>query len=85
MGLSRQRVNPLPTHEEAPRLQFPEVSGQGAGRHTGGRLELHSALSLLLESANDLNPPRLRESRGQIEECLDRGGVALERPSQSLD
>ena len=55
------------------------------GRHAGDRLELPSALRLLLESANNLNPPRLRESSGQIEECLDRGGLPLERPPQGLD
>ena len=53
-----------------PRLEFQQMTEQRPSRDARGGLELAQRPRLLLQRAEDLDPPRMGERGGPFEECL---------------
>src|SRR6266540_6208394 len=85
VGPSRNRVSPPLKCDKAPRLQLLQVAQQGANRNASRRLQLPQGSRLVLERAEDLDPPRVRERSGQLVKHLDGRRLWPQGLSQGRD
>lgn len=66
-------------------LHFREMPGERSRRHLGCRLEFSERIRAIRQGAKNLDSSRMREARGQFENCFDRLCSSPEDQAQCFD